>query len=338
MNTRLKKIKKTFLIASAILMLSTSISFANIVTERISGEDRYKTSINVSKNNFKNTDYVIIASGENYPDALMGGALSTQTESPILLVGKNYIPDGLIEEISRLSPKKIFVLGGVNSISDSTLEDIKTKTGINTSRVAGKDRFETANLINELRLDLNGTTDDDLDGITWHYYGAVSSRNFYDALYSAPYVGMYKDKDSKWLIQLQLFDGVMDFNKYFGDFGFAIGDIKERNRNGALFPSLTRGKNRYETSVMIAKEYNRPYGINITPDTAVITSGEDFPDGLSSAGVTAIRKAPILLTKKTQLDSSVKNYLKNNHIKTVVIVGGENSVSSSVESEIRKIK
>ena len=337
MNIKLRNLKKISLIASAILMFSTSISFAQINTERISGENRYKTAINVSRKNFKNPKYVIIASGENYPDALMGGALSTQTKSPILLLKKNSIPEGVIDEINRLNPKEIFVLGGNGTISPLTVERLKILSGTKVKKIAGSNRFKTAAKINELRLKLNGTTKDDLDGITWHYYGAVSSNNFYDALYAAPYVGLYKN-DTKWLLQLELFSGVMDFNKDFGDFGFAIGDIQERNRNGANYPSLTRGRNRYETSTMIAKCYNDPYSLNLHTNTAVITSGENYPDGLSAAGVTAIHKAPILLTPSNHLDSSVKKYLKSAKVNKVIIVGGEKSVSKAVENEIKSIK
>lgn len=83
-----KIFKKSLFISSILVLLSTSFCFADINVSRISGSNRYETAINVSKNNFIKADYVIIASGENYPDAIMGGALSTQTQSPILLVKK----------------------------------------------------------------------------------------------------------------------------------------------------------------------------------------------------------------------------------------------------------
>lgn len=329
--------KKSALLILLLVIFSGSTSFAEINIKRISGNDRYETSANVSSENFTSSKYAIIASGEKYPDAIMSGAISTQVTAPILLVGKDYIPPEVIKELKRLNCQTIFLIGGNNTISTDTIYNIYKQTGIYPRRIAGKDRFETANRINDLRLELNGTTYDDLDGITWHYYGAVSGYNFYDALYAAPYVGLAKF-DTKWLLQLEFCNNTFDFDNSDVDSGFIIGDVDVINRNGAYYPSLTRGKNRYETSVKIAESYSIPYSINYNPDTVVITSGEDYPDGLSSAGITAIYTAPILLTPKYHLDNSVKDYLQKNNINTVFIVGGENSVSRDIEKEIRELK
>lgn len=51
---------------------------SKIATEssRIQGKDRYETSVQVSKKSFTSSQYAVIASGENFPDALSGGGLS----------------------------------------------------------------------------------------------------------------------------------------------------------------------------------------------------------------------------------------------------------------------
>ena len=131
---------------------------------------------------------------------------------------------------------------------------------------------------------------------------------------------------------------VEDFMKESEDsvesLGFLIGDIKVLNSEGFYYPTIIKGRNRYETSAMIASNYYNKYILNLPCDTVVIVSGENFPDGLSAAGFTALHNAPILLTPKKHLDPAVRSFLKNNPVRKVIIVGGENSVSKSVENEL----
>lgn len=326
--------KSTFLVL-LLVIFSSSTSFAEITVKRISGKDRYETSARVSSTNFRNSEYAIIASGEKYPDAILSGTISTQITAPILLVRQNYIPPNIIKELKRLNCKKIFLIGGNNSISEDTLYNIYKETGIYPRRISGKDRFETASKINELRLELINATEEDLEVMNWHYVGAVNAYNFYDALYTAPYIGLKKFNYNA-ILQLELSNSTFDYDNDLPPGGFLIGDINVKNRNGANYPSQTRGKNRYETSVKIAECYYSPNKLNLKADKVVLTSGENYPDGLSAAGITATHSAPILLTPKNHLDNSVKRFLRKNKINTVFIVGGENSVSKNVEKEIKK--
>ncbi|MFP3441662.1 cell wall-binding repeat-containing protein, partial [Pantoea sp. SIMBA_133] len=60
------------------------IQFKNKV-ERISGKDRYKTAIEVSKAGWEKSDTVVLARGDEYPDALAGAPLAYKYDAPILL-------------------------------------------------------------------------------------------------------------------------------------------------------------------------------------------------------------------------------------------------------------
>lgn len=332
-------LKKVFLLSSAIIMLATSRSFADMNVSRVYGSDRYETSLSIS-NKFEKSNYIFIASGEKYPDANMGGSLVTQTTSPILLVNKNRISNKTLSEISRLSPSKIFILGGEDSISKKVTDSIKNYTSIPFERISGKDRYETANEISYLRSRLSGSNQD-FQNYTRAYSVGVSSSNFYDALYVAPYIGLHKF-DNNRIISLSFCKSTLDFSEYSIDLdlGTIIGDVKEKNRNKDLFyPVLIKGVNRYETSTMIADDYNANGVLNINYDTIVITSGENYPDGLSSSGLTALNKTPIILTPKDKLDKSVVKFIKSkNNIKRIIIVGGEDSVSKNIENELIHLK
>ena len=86
---------------------------------RISGSDRYATSAAVSEAVFDpGVPAAYVASGLNFPDALGGGAAAGFVGAPVLLVKTNEVPSGIADELMRLEPDQIYVLGGIGSISD----------------------------------------------------------------------------------------------------------------------------------------------------------------------------------------------------------------------------
>lgn len=330
MKTKLKMVLSLAFIAT----LSISVQSFGLEVERISGNDRYDTALKISETFFKESDNVILASGENYPDALLGGSLATQIKAPILLTRRTAVPNITSSEIKRLSPKQIYVLGGINTISQSSLHNLFAPNTY-IYRIAGNDRYETAQEINALRASLFYDEDNNFfeDGITRHYFSSVYGKNFYDALYAAPYYGFYRTEYND-LTYLDLIpeNTIEDLEVT----AHAIGDITViYSNNEYKYTSQTRGKNRYHTSVIMAKRFKERINKNL--DTVVLVSGENYPDGLSASGVSAVEKAPVVLSPTHTLDSYVASFLKDNHIKKVIIVGGENSVSKNVENELRSI-
>jgi putative cell wall-binding protein len=93
---------------------------------RIEGQDRYAVSAATSKDSFcEDTPVVFIASGQVFPDALGGSSAAIEFHAPVLLVKKDAVPAAVIEELKRLRPHRIKVLGGPNTISDSVLVELE---------------------------------------------------------------------------------------------------------------------------------------------------------------------------------------------------------------------
>lgn len=101
--------------------LATSISSQYQYTShtRISGNNRYETSAKIGERLISST--VILASGENFPDALAASTLAQKIDSPILLVSKDKIDQSVIDYFKKHNIKKALVVGGQLSISDKTL-------------------------------------------------------------------------------------------------------------------------------------------------------------------------------------------------------------------------
>ena len=97
-------------------------------TTRVSGGDRYATAVAMSTRAFgPGVLRVFIAVGTNFPDALAGGAAAGTSGSPMLLVQTNSVPAAVADEILRLGPNDIILLGGNAVIAESVeqaLEDL----------------------------------------------------------------------------------------------------------------------------------------------------------------------------------------------------------------------
>lgn len=91
-----------------------------------------------------------------------------------------------------------------------------------------------------------------------------------------------------------------------------------------------KGADRYATNAEIIKEFK-------DADTCIIASGENFADSLSIGAYATKNGYPIVLVQKDKINDVTKQALKDSKIKKCYIVGGENSVSKSLEKELPQV-
>ena len=119
--------------------IDTTLKSENIDVTRLEGQDRYSTSQKVMEKTKEiiNPEYLLIASGKNFPDALAATSFFVNHKSVMVL------SDGVTYPQSNL---KQIAIGGKNQLP------LKGFTG---RRVSGKDRYETALEIAKLSFDKN---------------------------------------------------------------------------------------------------------------------------------------------------------------------------------------
>jgi putative cell wall-binding protein len=105
---------------------------------RVSGANRYDTSVAASKNAPRSATVetagvvshrVYIAVGTNFPDALAGAGVAGIRHAPVLLVQQNSIPQAVIDEIKRLNPREIVILGGTAVVSSAVANQLRALLG-----------------------------------------------------------------------------------------------------------------------------------------------------------------------------------------------------------------
>jgi hypothetical protein len=113
---------------------------------RIFGPNRFATAAAISQRTFEDGfgGTVVLVSGQSAPDGLSSAVLAYALEGPTLLTTNSYIPDVTMEEIRRLSPGEVVIVGGTGVVSLSQ-EFALRRAGVPiVRRLAGSDRYGTA--------------------------------------------------------------------------------------------------------------------------------------------------------------------------------------------------
>lgn len=324
------------LIAAAILLVSASnsvnaISPYNI--KRIFGEDRYKTSVNIS-NNFSNSllNSVVVASGKDFPDALSGSVLSKKFSAPILLLG-NTIEESSdsIEYIKNHLDKKgkIYLLGGQASLGDEFIGYFNTLGYNDVIRLGGKSRFETNKAIVNYMDVKKGTP-----VILTNGYGFADALSVSSAAALNQYPIIMTDPSKLPEEAADTISNLQPEQLYIIGGQASIKDsVVNEVKN--LVPTLKdnqliriSGNDRYETTLNICKYFN------LDTDTAIIANGSNFPDALSGSALAAKLKAPIILTDGLDI-SNQKSFIESKGYQNLILLGGLASIDLSVEYSLR---
>ena len=96
---------------------------SNATVNRMGGADRYETSILLAKYSGAK-EVVVVASGEDFADALVAAPFSAQQKGAILLTNKDKLSDNAEKFIKDTKFNKSYVIGGEKSVSEKVIEQL----------------------------------------------------------------------------------------------------------------------------------------------------------------------------------------------------------------------
>jgi putative CocE/NonD family hydrolase len=95
-------------------------------TARVAGPTRYATAAALVGEAFPDAvDTVLLATGEDFPDALAGAAAAGALGAPVLLVRPDDLPQDSADQLRRLSPSRVLVLGGTAAVDDTVMDAVR---------------------------------------------------------------------------------------------------------------------------------------------------------------------------------------------------------------------
>ncbi|WLR41600.1 cell wall-binding repeat-containing protein [Bacillus carboniphilus] len=285
---------------------------------RIGGQDRYETAIEIAKKQYPTgSDKVVLARGDDFPDALSGAPLAKKLDAPILLTEKHQLTKDTKDLLQEWEPKEIIILGGDKAIYEQVETELKAITS-KTSRIFGKDRYETAvKIANEVSADQTKAF-------------LVTGEDFPDALSVAAYAA---EKQLPILLSEQdVTDG--DLHTYLSNFEqvyivggpAAISTTIERS----LTSNVARidGENRYETSINFLDEF---YGTN---EHLFMSTGAKFADALTGSVLAASQQTGVLLVDQPLLSDDLSQLFKELTVDSFTVFGLEKAVSDETMNDL----
>lgn len=313
---------------------SSYVEKTSAPVQKLVGDNRAHTAAKVSQEGWPSgADKVILVNGNAISDGITATPLATTVNAPILLTNNGNIPQSTKDELARLNPKDIIIIGGESVVSNSVENELKTTTSSSVLRIAGKNRHETSL---KIAKEIDGYHDVEKIYIANGYQGEV------DALSIAAKAGQDQqpiilsektklpDTTYNWLKNENLNDAyfIGGENNLTTDVIHQVAEITTLASGQSVYKNRVYGKDRYETNAKVMEKFYPQQSL----DSVLVAKGDVLVDALTAGPLAAKLNSPILLTKTDSIPSYHNNNLDNKNAGVVYQVGG--GIKDSVISDI----
>lgn len=289
---------------------------------RLAGANRYATAVAVSQDLVCGptepsaqcsglggvdapVDVVFVASGVNYPDALGAGPLATGFGPLLLVPPTGTLPAVVANEIDRINPTDIVILGGTGAVSTGIADQLGTHGLV--SRIAGANRYDTASGIALLNDDILRNQDQDGDGVPDNLGTQVivlaSGQGFADALSGGGAAANSWGSlllTAKAALPAETAAALQTINPpkviILGGTGVVSTAVENAVKAAVPTSTVTRaaGSDRFGTAIALSQQT-----FTAGAPEVFLVNGFNFPDALASAPSAGFWGASTLLTRAT---------------------------------------
>lgn len=305
---------------------------------RLSGPSRFETAVAVSEAFFDanspgdiRTPAVFVTNGYNFPDALSAGPAAAMLGAPILLVTPTSVPAAVLEEIQRIDPPTIYILGGPPAVSDGVAAQLAAYGDV--VRISGPDRYSTSRAIAE----------EFFSGQDIYTAYFATGLNFPDALAAGPAAA----NEFGPVILHNGLAGQLDAGTTALIDDLGINRVVIAGSTVVVTPSLQQslfarpgvdevvrraGVNRYDTAKQINGGTPDTTGSFDLADHVFLATGVGFPDALAGSSVAGALNAPIYLVQPNCVPVPVLEEILRLQPKYIWLLGGPPALGPGVES------
>ncbi|MGC7871943.1 cell wall-binding repeat-containing protein [Desulfosporosinus sp. SYSU MS00001] len=298
------------------------------ITDRIYGTTLYDTAIEISKAGWDQAPVAVLATGQNFPDALTGSVLAHKVNGPLLLTESDHLDPAVLSELERLGTKNVYLLGGTVALS-SSIEQTLRDQGITPTRLAGTDQYGTAAAIAGVAT----PTSDQAFIVNGEHFPDALSISSYAAAHGIPILLTRPDSlpaetasalAQMGVRQVTLIGGTAVIQK-------TVEDQLAKLPQPVTVTARYAGYDQYETNSIVLNQL--PYNSS----HVYVATGENFPDALAGAALAAKTNSPIFLFPSKPLASYTSSYLdeKRSSGTAFTILGGWGVINYKMESILR---
>lgn len=288
--------------------------------DRLFGANRYATAVDISGGFPSGVDRVYIATGLNYPDALSAAAAAAHLDAPLLLTPPDGLLDIVTNEIKRLDPNEIVIVGS-SAVVSNTVKTQLAQLAPSVIRLGGADRFETSRLIAE----------EAFDGATTAY--VATGLNFPDALAAGPAAAHFDGpvilvpgtSSSVSSSTIELLDDLGVTTVKIAGSSLAVSAGIATQLGGQFTVKRNQGTDRFSTAVAINEDE-----FSSAP-TIYLATGLNFPDALAGAARAGYEGAPLYVTQPNCIPEPVFESITSLDPGRIVLLGGLPALSAAVE-------
>lgn len=279
---------------------------------RLAGSNRFETAVAIARQAFPiPPTTVYLAEGLALADAMAAGSL---WDGPVVLTTGSTLPDAVRTYLNEVQPERVIALGGTGAVPQVVLEQAKVSETTELGRLAGANRFETANEIAKHAFP----------------YGA-------DVVYITDGTGSQGIIGSDPLAGASLRNGPILFGSRQDGLSSATLEVISNlgatqvvqlgyNQLGTYQPArFLAGADRFATAVEVSKQVmSDRTDIHI----AYLTNGFVLADSVAAGG--RLDDGSVLFTEPDWLPYAVCEHIRTSAIDKVIALGGEGAVSPEI--------
>ncbi len=226
---------------------------------------------------------VVLATDQNFPDALSASYLASKLGTGVLLTPTNALASETVTALRIGGINHVYIVGGPLAVSETVVAALQAQPVYTCGGVTPV---------------INGTTGAQVMQTVTQVYGQTQ------------------------------YDTAQTVAQYFGSTS-GTGSF-----NGA-YPTSTTGTSAYNTTSGLSGTL-APASATATP-TAILATGQTFPDAMAASAMSYAKQWPILLTQQASLSSQASAAITNLGIKQVIVMGGPVAVSDTVVTQLEAL-
>jgi putative cell wall-binding protein len=319
----------------------------------VEGSERYETAAQAATDAFDESEAVVLATGEDFADALAGSTLGGALDAPVLLTPGDLIdgelPDSVTDAIDELGADTAVLLGGEGAISERIagyLEQVADMEAV--ERVEGRSRYETALEIarlaeeqdegfGELPLDVETETRTAFVGTGLDFPDSVAAGP--GAFASVAPVLLTAPDELHPAAETAISELDIDHVFALGGEAAVSGDVVAELEEAGVSVERLAGNDRWETAAAVADRLEEA-GFEFDAEHVGLATAGEFADALASTSYLGSAEAPLVLADEGsdgELVDPAAEYLEARgcEIRTLHVLGGEGAVGPQARQQAR---